>query len=412
MKRHANDRLQNRNILISGASAAGPSLAFWLHRYGFNPTVVERAHALRAGGYAIDLRGAAVHVAERMGILAEARKACTNLREVLFVDSDNKILATMAANFGAGEGMAGDVELLRDDLAQILYAATKNDVNYVFGDSITSLSQHDTGVDVTFERGAPRTFDLVVGADGAHSNVRALAFGEEAQFSHFLGRYAVIFTIPNYLNLNHVWLWRFVPGKMAGIMHYGSHTRALFIFASPKLDYDYRNIEQQKTLVRKMLADETGWEFPRLLAEMQQAPDFYFDDVSQIRMDRWSSGRVALLGDAASAPTLITGQGTSTAVVGAYVLAGELAAAEGDYHRAFARYEQECRSYVEQNQEIALKNREMDVPQTWEEIDQQIELLRAMEAAPQSSLLEGSLPDLTQKAANAITLKEYQHLYA
>jgi 2-polyprenyl-6-methoxyphenol hydroxylase-like FAD-dependent oxidoreductase len=186
----------------------------------------------------------------------------------------------------------------------------------------------------------------------------------------------------------------------------------LFIFASPKLDYDYRNIEQQKTLVRKMLADETGWEFPRLLAEMQQAPDFYFDDVSQIRMDRWSSGRVALLGDAASAPTLITGQGTSTAVVGAYVLAGELAAAEGDYHRAFARYEQECRSYVEQNQEIALKNREMDVPQTWEEIDQQIELLRAMEAAPQSSLLEGSLPDLTQKAANAITLKEYQHLYA
>jgi 2-polyprenyl-6-methoxyphenol hydroxylase-like FAD-dependent oxidoreductase len=166
MNRQANGKLQNRNILISGASAAGPSLAYGLHRYGFTPTVVEQSPALRAGGYAIDLRGAAVHVAERMGILAEARKACTNLREVLFVDSTNKILATMDANFGAGEGLAGDVEFLRDDLAQILYAATKNNVNYVFGDSITSLSQHDTGVDVTFERGAPRTFDLVVGPMG------------------------------------------------------------------------------------------------------------------------------------------------------------------------------------------------------------------------------------------------------
>ncbi|MBI3757488.1 MAG: monooxygenase, partial [Deltaproteobacteria bacterium] len=143
MNKQANGKLQNRNILISGASAAGPSLAYWLHHYGFNPTVVERAPALRAGGYAIDLRGAAVHVAERMGILAEARKASTDLREVLFVDSNNKTLSTMDANFGAGPGKAGDVELLRDDLAQILYAATKDTINYIFGDSITSLSQHD-----------------------------------------------------------------------------------------------------------------------------------------------------------------------------------------------------------------------------------------------------------------------------
>jgi 2-polyprenyl-6-methoxyphenol hydroxylase-like FAD-dependent oxidoreductase len=159
MSRPANGKLQNRNILISGASAAGPSLAYWLHHYGFNPTVVERAPALRTGGYAIDLRGAAVHVAERMGILAEARKASTDLREVLFVDSKNETLATMDANFGAGPGRAGDVELLRDDLAQILYAATKDTVNYIFGDSIASLSQHDQGVEVTFEHGAPRTFD-------------------------------------------------------------------------------------------------------------------------------------------------------------------------------------------------------------------------------------------------------------
>src|SRR5580698_5270887 len=147
MTRQTSGKLQNRNILISGASAAGPSLAYWLHRYGFNPTVVERAPALRAGGYAIDLRGAAVDVAERMGILAEARKVSTDLREVWFVNSKSETVATMDANFGAGPGKAGDVELLRDDLAQILYSATKNKVNYIFGDSIASLSQHEQGVE-------------------------------------------------------------------------------------------------------------------------------------------------------------------------------------------------------------------------------------------------------------------------
>ena len=414
MNRQANGKLQNRNILISGASAAGPSLAYWLHHYGFNPTVVERAPALRAGGYAIDLRGAAVHVAERMGILAEARKASTDLREVLFVDSNNETLATMDANFGAGPGKAGDVELLRDDLAQILYAATKDTINYIFGDSIASLSQHDQGVDVTFERGAPRTFDLVVGADGSHSNVRALSFGDEAQFSHYLGQHVAIFTIPNFLNLDRVWRMHYVPRKMAAIMQYGSHkhTRALLMFASPKLDYNYRDVEQQKNIVGKMFAEDRGWQFPRLLEEMRDASDFYFDDVSQIRMDRWSNGRVALVGDAAFGPTLITGQGTSMALVGAYVLAGELAAAGGDYRTAFTRYEQECRSYMEQNQKIALQAKELRLPDTWEEIEEQNELLRAMRAAAPGSPPEDSIGDLLQKAANAITLKDYQHLYA
>jgi len=206
-------KLPNRNILISGASAAGPSLAYWLHHYGFNPTVIERAPALRAGGYAIDLRGTAVHVAERMGILAEARKVSTDLREVWFVDSKNETLATMDANLGAGPGKAGDVELLRDDLAQILYAATKDKIDYIFGDSIASLSQHDQGVEVTFKRSAPRTFDLVVGADGSHSNVRSLSFGEESRFSHYLGYHVAIFTIRNFLNLDRLWLFHYVPKK-------------------------------------------------------------------------------------------------------------------------------------------------------------------------------------------------------
>jgi 2-polyprenyl-6-methoxyphenol hydroxylase-like FAD-dependent oxidoreductase len=221
-----------------------------------------------------------------------------------------------------------------------------------------------------------------------------------------------IFTIPNFLNLDRVWLMHYVPKKMAAIMQYGSrkHTRALFMFASPKLDYDHRDVAQQKQIVARMFAEDTGWQFPRLLEEMREASDFYFDDISQIRMDRWSNGRVALVGDAAFAPTLITGQGTSMAVVGAYVLAGELAAASGDYRTAFARYEQECRSYMKQNQEIALKAKEMQLPQTWDEIEQQNELLRAMRAAPPDAPPEGSTGDLLQKASNAITLRDYHQL--
>lgn len=412
MSELSNGKQQNRNVLISGASAAGLSLAYWLSRYGFNPTVVERAPALRAGGYAIDLRGAAVHVAERMGILTAARQASTDLREILFVGSNHETLASMDANFGAGSGEAGDVEILRDDLAQILYAASKDTVEYIFRDSITSLTQHDQGVDVTFERGAARTFDLVVGADGAHSNVRDLVFGEESQFSHYLGQHVAIFTVPNYLNLDRVWLMHYVPKKMAAIMQYGSckHTRALIMFSAPKLIYNHRDVAQQKKIVATIFAEEKDWEFPRLMEEMREASDFYFDDISQIRMDHWSSGRVALVGDAAYGPTLITGQGTSMALVGAYVLAEELAAAAGDYRYAYARYEQACCSYMKQNQEIALKAKEMQLPQTWDEIAEQNKQLRAMRAAPSGSPPEDSIGDLIQKAANSIKLKSYQPL--
>jgi 2-polyprenyl-6-methoxyphenol hydroxylase-like FAD-dependent oxidoreductase len=171
-------------------------------------------------------------------------------------------------------------------------------------------------------------------------------------------------------------------------------------------------VEHQRNIVRQMFAEEAGWEFPRLLEEMRDASDFYFDDVSQVRMDRWSNGRIALVGDAACGPTLITGQGTSMALVGAYVLAGELASAGGDYRAAFARYEQECRSYMEQNQQIARKARELRMPATWEAIEQQNQLLRAMRAAPPGSPPEDSMGDIIQKAANVITVKDYPRAYA
>jgi 2-polyprenyl-6-methoxyphenol hydroxylase-like FAD-dependent oxidoreductase len=372
--------MKNQNILISGASIAGPTLAYWLHRRGFHPTVVERAPAPREGGQAIDVRGVALTVTERMGLLGEVRGAHTRMRGMSFVDSEgNQLMSTTEETLTGGAIDSDDVELMRDDLTRILHEATRHDVEYRFGDSITSLTQDDDGVQVTFERGQTRTFDLVIGADGLHSNVRALAFGDESRYIRHLGIYLAIFSTANHLGLDHWQVFHQAPGRMAGVYSARRNTeaRAMLGFESPPLDFDRHDIRQQKQLVADRFAD-MGWETPRLLKAMWEASDFYFDSMSQIHMDRWWNGRTALLGDAGYCGSPMSGQGTSMAMVGAYVLAGELAAAAGEHRTAFSQYEQRMRGYVEHNQKLAMEN-------------------------------QGQRPstEALQRAANAITLETY-----
>ncbi|MCT9933440.1 FAD-dependent monooxygenase [Planotetraspora sp. A-T 1434] len=337
------ERHTNANILISGASVAGPALAYWLRRHGFTPTVVERAPALRDGGYAVDFRGEAhLTVLERMGILDEIKRVATNMGAMSYVNEDGRQIASMPADL-----FSGDVEILRGDLARILYDATRDDVEYIFDDSITSISETAYGVDVTFERGAPRRFDLVVGADGLHSNVRALAFGPESRFVKDLGLYCAIFTTANHLGLDYAGHAYGTPGKLVAMYSARKNTeaKALFYFGSPSLAYDRRDVAQQKKILAEAFAG-VGWETPRLLRDMRDASDFYFDSVSQVHMDRWSTGRVVLLGDAAYCASPLSGMGTGLAIVAAYVLAGELAEAGGDHRTAFARYEEAMRDYA------------------------------------------------------------------
>src|ERR1700761_2562852 len=199
--------MNNRNILISGASIAGPALAFWLSRYGFETTIVERAPSLRPGGYAVDFRGASVRVLERMGLLEEVRRKRTWVGAITIVDENNKKVASMPDGFTSGE-----LEILRGDLAGIFYEATRQTTEYIFDDSIVAIEDGPEGAEVLFQRGGRRRFDLVVGADGLHSNVRSLVFGDETAFVRYLGNYISIFTIPNYLNLNHAGLYYGAPG--------------------------------------------------------------------------------------------------------------------------------------------------------------------------------------------------------
>jgi 2-polyprenyl-6-methoxyphenol hydroxylase-like FAD-dependent oxidoreductase len=338
--------MTTRSVLISGAGVAGPALASWLTRRGLAVTVVERAAAPRPGGQAVDLRGAARTVAERMGLLEEIRAVTLEQKGIAWVRADGSLAARIPVDAFGGEGIVSEIEVLRGDLADVLRRATMPTTEYVFGDCITGLDDDGDGVTVTFEHSAPRRFDLVVGADGSHSAVRALAFGSEAECTRPLGLYGCWFTAPADIDVDGWFLMHNLPGGRVAAVRPGrlpGELKAGLSFRSGPLDVDRYDVAAQKELVAARFAG-AGWEVPRLVAAMREAPDFGFDPHAQVHLPAWSHGRVVLLGDAAWSPTPLTGLGTSLALVGAYVLAGELAAA--DLPTALRRYEQVLRPYV------------------------------------------------------------------
>ncbi len=350
------------DILVSGASVAGTTVAYWLAHHGYSVTVVERHPGLRPGGQAIDVRGPALTVLERMWLRAAADHLRTRIRGASVVDRDGNELSRDTQSTPTGGLIANpDIELLRDDLVELLYEASKLNTEYVFDDSIVALEDDGASVKVTFERATARSFDLVIGADGVHSNVRRLVFGPEAQFIERLGTHAAIFTVPNFLDLDYWQTWHYGDNTMVGVYSARNNTeaRAMVGFMEADLQIDYRDTEAQYAELERRMADD-GWVRPQLLQYLRTAPDFYFDEMSQIKMDRWSKGRVALVGDAGYCCSPLSGQSTSVALLGAYILAGELAAAsqngEVDYELGFANYHKEFHDYVKRNQWLVVDN--------------------------------------------------------
>ncbi|MEV8506047.1 FAD-dependent monooxygenase [Actinoplanes sp. NPDC051475] len=391
--------MTRREVLISGAGLAGPALALALHRHGMRATVVERAPALRDGGYKVDIRGAAVEVLKRLGLFETVRAADTAMRTVTYVRADGSPIAVLDANLLMGR-RGDDREVMRTDLTRILYDATAAAVEYVFGDSIATLDERADGVAVTFASGATRRFDLVVGADGLHSATRRLVMGD-VPLRH-LGAYISIFDVPEDLGLDHEEVFFCAPGRMVFAYSTGAAaTKAGLVFASPVLPRQ----PDPRAVLRERFAD-MGWRVPAFLDALDGVPDLYFDSLSQVELPRWSAGRVVLLGDAAHCPAPSSGQGTSLALVGAYVLAGELAAA-GGHEEALRRYEAVMRPYVERNLSLGRKMAGDMVPGGRRQIALRNHGMRTLKYNPWKRQIIERVTRPLYEAATAIELPAY-----
>ena len=336
--------------LISGASVAGPALALQLADRGWEVTVVERADRLRDEGQNIDVRGAAREMLRRTGIEDDVRAAGTGELGTQFVDARGRALATFPAGRSDTGGATAEVEILRGELSRILYERTRDRVEYVFGNRIARLDDRADGVTVGFAHGPDRTFDVVVVAEGLRSRTRALVFPTGVDVRH-LGAYITYLTLPRTGTDTRWWRWYNAPGARSVTLRPDNvgTARATLTFLSDVRGLEELDADAQALVLRRTFAD-AGWETPRILAGLDGGA-FYFDTVGQVRAEAWSRGRVALVGDAAYCPSPVSGMGTSLALVGAYVLGGELAT-QPDHRRAFARYEEIMRPYAARAQKL------------------------------------------------------------
>lgn len=357
--------LNNKNVLISGAGIAGVTLAFWLKKFGFNPTIIEISPTLREGGYAIDFMGAGFDVAEKMGIIPALEKADLNISEIAFVDKDNNQHGSM--NYQKIKQALNNraFTLLRSDLAKVIYDSLDKETEIIFGDTITEIQQDLEKVQVVLKSGVTRSFDLLVGADGLHSNARNLVFGNESQFEKYYGYYTSSFTIDDFINEGRAFSMFNVPNKQVAVYTIGKEkTATFFIFRSPeKLNYGYHDIKKQKQILKDEFMN-VGWKCDELLSNIEKTSDFYFDSISQIKMENWSNGRISLVGDACYCPSLLSGKGSTLAMVGAYILAGELKLANGNYKPAFAQYENIFKPFIDKKQKSAQSFAKSFVPKS------------------------------------------------
>jgi 2-polyprenyl-6-methoxyphenol hydroxylase-like FAD-dependent oxidoreductase len=345
--------LTNKTVLISGAGIAGPALAYWLTEAGFEPTLVERAPALRSGGYVIDFWGLGYDISEWMGLTEDLQRIGYHVREVRVVGDRGQRLTGFGTKVFDELTDGRFVTVARSGLSRLLFEKVGNAAETIFDDEIVDLHERNDVVHVQFKRAGERRFDLVIGADGLHSNVRRLAFGPEERFEKKLGYAVAALEVQGYRPRDEdAYLIYGQPGRMIGrFTQRDDRTLFLFVFATGGSPLP-GSLNAQKAILRDIYRD-SKWECPAILDELDRANELYFDSISQIRMSRWTLGRVALIGDAAFCVSLLAGQGSALAMISAYVLAGELARANGHHEIAFANYETLLRGYIQAKQQGA-----------------------------------------------------------
>jgi 2-polyprenyl-6-methoxyphenol hydroxylase-like FAD-dependent oxidoreductase len=357
--------MSKKKVLISGASIAGPTLAYWLDRYGFEVTVVERSDSVRGGGYPIDIRGTALEVVSRMGIRPAIEKAHIDNKNLTFVRGDGKVVASFDPEAISGGVRGRDFEVPRGALTDALVSVIPDSVTFLFEDSVATLVDTGDEVNVTFNSGKAATYDLVIAADGLHSHVRELVFGPEDPFHTYIGYCFAGFSMPNFLGMEHSSIIWNEPGLSASLLVPGEsdtlHAFLTFHRDNPPLD-EYRDPQARRQLVAENFKNK-GWHIQKMVDRMLVADDIFFDVVSQIHMPTWAKGRVGLVGDAAHATSFMSGQGSSVALVGAYLLGNELGT-KADFREAFASYEKLMRPFAEQNQALVKLGKQSIAPAT------------------------------------------------
>lgn len=340
-----------KKVLVVGAGVAGLAVCYWLKKFGFLPTLIEKNNTLRQGGHAVDIFGIAVDVVKKMDIYKKIYDMSTQLEYSYYVDANGNILHKEQVE-GSCFGQGDEVEIVRGDLVKILMQSIEGIPCY-FNQSIIQIKQHDENIEVTFNDNTIETYDLIIGADGLYSATRSMAFVKDEYNLIDFGSYSSVFSIPNYLKLNRSKTMFELNQKLVSITVGKESSKALvgFMLRSNQMLSNIRDEEEQKDLLKSIFLD-FGWETNKLLQFMETCDDFYFGADMQVKMKSWTKRRIALVGDSGYCPSPLSGQGTSVALVGAYILAGELKAAGGNHAVAFERYNALLHPFVEANQDL------------------------------------------------------------
>jgi len=360
---------KENTILISGASIAGLSTAYWMNRLGYQVTVVEIAKAPRTAGAAVDLRGDAVEITKHMGIFDELKANRLNVEMISFKNADDTTAGSILLSIESSELPDEEIEIERNQFITILLDCLKKEVEFIFGNSVSDLEETTDHIKVSFKEGPSRSFDLVIGCDGTHSGIRKIAFGPETAYTHFLQAYFSITTINKLLVPENTMQMYNVPDKAITLNAYRGKTDIIFGFVSEnEIFYDYRDIDQQKQIIQEQFSGQS-WRAAALLEDTLNSDNFYFDKFCQIKMPSWTKGRIVLVGDAAYCASPAAGMGASLSMKGAATLAATLLKHNGNFAQAFLDYNQKLRPFIEEVQSTAEMNvRNNFIPRTEEAI--------------------------------------------
>ncbi len=352
-------------IAINGAGVAGPALAWWLRHYGHRPLLFETAPSLRTGGYIVDFWGSGYAVAEKMGLLPGLLEDGYIIEHMRNVTASGRTAAAFDGRVFQRLTDGRYLSIARSDLSRRVWQACEG-IETRFGTAVTGFEARGEALALRLSDGSLESVDLLVGADGLHSQVRALAFGPEAQFERQLGFYVAAFTLPGYRPRDELsYILHSLPGRqISRVALRGDLTLFLFIFTRRFVAAEPQGAAETRALLRATYRD-MGWEADAILARLDEVDEIYFDRVSQIRMPEWCKGRVALIGDAAACVSLLAGEGTGLAMTEAYVLAGELHRAGGGHAAAFAAYQARLQPYLAKKQAAALKFAGFFAPKSW-----------------------------------------------